>query len=232
MMINMVSKEKINNSNKFENEEMKYGKLLFKSLDLYFKDDKVKNSQASIRYFTIALICFVIAIAIGYFVHHCCTLVIWTIGIVLFLFFLETRFGRVGNFKIYEKGIRFSHRKIPFLYFTDIESVVERIGSHTNTYHLEINTKSGEEFTIGSGFLLNMDETLTDYSTASKLILKNTKVISTVPAEKIQVEPIVAPKAEPKKPKISKQPHKRKIKKVHRKKIDDGMPPRFLKEIK
>ncbi|MCK5561465.1 MAG: hypothetical protein KAJ51_12760, partial [Thermoplasmata archaeon] len=96
----------------------------------------------------------------------------------------------------------------------------------------KINTKSGEEHTIGSSFLQNMDETLNDYSTASKLILENTKALSAGTAKKIQVEPIVAPKAEPIKPKISKHPHKRKIKKVHRKKIDDGMPPRFLKEIK
>jgi hypothetical protein len=213
-------------------EEMKYGKLLFKGLDLYFKDDKVKNSKASIRYFTIALVCFVIAIAIGFFVHHCCTLIIWTIGIILFLFFLETRFGRTGNFKIYEKGIRFSHRKIPFLYFTDIDSVVERIGRHIGNHYLKILTISGEEYTIGSGFLMNMDETLADYPTASKLIMDNTKAISSRTAKKEQVEPIVAPKAEPIKPKISRHPRKRKIKKVHRQEIDDGMPPRFLKEIK
>jgi len=159
-----------------KDKQSKFGKIIHKDVDLFFNDNQENKQGAAIFYLLIGIILCSTAIYLGYILQVCYSLILWTIGLLLFVFVFLTIFYKTGNFKIFERGIRFSNLTIPFIYFDDIVAVEERKFKGSSIPYLSIKLKSGQIYSIASNFRLNLTERPGDYYTTKKIIMERFKM--------------------------------------------------------
>jgi hypothetical protein len=149
-----------------------YGKLLYKDIDIFFREDPTKKIRAGVGYLIGSIILFILAVLIGIWDMFCLSIFFWSLGVILILFCMVALTTGPEQFKIYEKGIRFGNRAIKFLYFYEIDKVEEKRDSRTGKRYLEIGKKNGEMYTIGSSVLQTSNQYSSDYDKTARIILK------------------------------------------------------------
>ena len=153
-------------------EELHYGKILYENPDHFYKRDKKKHVSIMTMMALIGVFIITLPFYFNTYIHPFICFFIVLFGITLVIYSVLVFFSHSDRFKIFEKGIRFTNEKIPFLYFNEIDHVVllRTINRYQEPLML-IKKKSGKEYRIANERTFGVDESVTIYSIASKIII-------------------------------------------------------------
>lgn len=146
-----------------------YGGVLYKEPENIIKMHKVRRIFVASTFVLAGLV----SMWLGYWgmdENIRLSIVFFILGLTLVGVSVYSLFEKQGELIIYEDGIRFTSRSMPFLRFSDIKRIEKRKGLSNNTPFMRIITKTGRIYSVSAGPMKYVTETPSNYSAFLKAV--------------------------------------------------------------
>lgn len=163
-----------------EDDVAQYGPILYENSE-HFNDMEVKKNIAG----AVAIAFLGALFFIFPFIGEPSSPIVWVFAFIIGpMFLIIAYFGAKqtgGQFRIHERGIRFSYHKIPFITFEEIDHLEKRKGIKHNTPFIHLKTIDGSSYHIASGSMKYVNEIPENYDDFLRVLEK--RLLETHPHE-------------------------------------------------
>jgi hypothetical protein len=146
-----------------EDDIGQYGPILYENSQHFNEMNVKKNKAGAVAIGVMGVLMFLFP-----FIGEPASPIVWIFAIIIGPMFLiiayigSKQIG--GEFRLLERGIRFSFHKIPFIPFEEIDHIEKREGIKHNTPFTHIETQDGKSYYIASGSMKYVNEIPENYN--------------------------------------------------------------------